>query len=268
VFDAVWNEVRRDYFDPGLKGVDWRQARAELRPRALAATSERELYTVINDLLDRLDDDHASAHAPAVVRRQDSLRQRRAVIGIRMSEGDDGRYRIESVPPGSAAEAAGLMRGDILTRIQDRPVSNAGSVQATVGIAAPGTALDARYLRDGREGRTRLVVGESDIPAVLRGHDALMALGATLSLGKGTDGLTVMAVVRPPKLPPRTRTFLRDMGRSFSVGVPPRSLWPGSPGRCLGPASAGLPGLEQMFVRVLDLFEQVLYRRTHVRSNV
>ena len=121
VFDAVWNEVRRDYFDPGLKGVDWRQARAELRPRALAATSERELYTVINDLLDRLDDDHASAHAPAVVRRQDSLRQRRAVIGIRMSEGDDGRYRIESVRPGSAAEAAGIPTGWTLESVNGQP---------------------------------------------------------------------------------------------------------------------------------------------------
>ncbi len=111
VFDAVWNEVRRDYYDPALKGVDWRQARAELRPLALAATSERELYAVINDLLDRLDDDHASAAGPAVVRRNDSLRHRRAVIGIRMSEGDDGRYRIESVRPGSAAEAAGIVAG-------------------------------------------------------------------------------------------------------------------------------------------------------------
>jgi len=117
VFDAVWNEVRRDYYDPALKGVDWRQARAELRPRALAATSERELYAVVNDLLERLDDDHASAAGPAAVRRNDSLRHRRAVIGIRMSEGDDGRYRIESVRPGSAAEAAGISTGWALESI-------------------------------------------------------------------------------------------------------------------------------------------------------
>jgi len=101
---------------------------------------------------------------------------------------------VEDVAPGSPAEAAGLQRNDILTRIQDRPVSNAGSVQATVGIAAPGTALEARYLRDGREGRTRLVVGEAEIPAVLRGPDALMVLGATLSPGKGSAGVTVMVV--------------------------------------------------------------------------
>ena len=101
---------------------------------------------------------------------------------------------VEDVAPGSAAEAAGLRRGDILTRIQDRPVSNAGSVQATVGIAAPGTTLETRYLREGREGRTRVIVGESEIPAVLRGPDALMILGATLSPGKGTEGLTVMSV--------------------------------------------------------------------------
>ena len=37
---------------------------------------------------------------------------------------------VENVAPGSSAEAAGLRRGDVVTRIQNRPVSNAGTVAA------------------------------------------------------------------------------------------------------------------------------------------
>src|SRR5690606_12687685 len=60
---------------------------------------------------------------------------------------------IENVAPGSSAGAAGLRRGDVVTRIQNRPVSNAGTVAATIGIAEPGSRLEVVYLRDGREGR-------------------------------------------------------------------------------------------------------------------
>lgn len=48
---------------------------------------------------------------------------------------------IEDVAPGSSAEAAGLIRGDVVTRIQNRPVSNAGTVAATIGIAERGPGL-------------------------------------------------------------------------------------------------------------------------------
>ena len=57
---------------------------------------------------------------------------------------------VENVAPGSSAEAAGLQRGDVVTRIQNRPVSNAGTVAATIGIAQPGTEVQVVYLRDGR----------------------------------------------------------------------------------------------------------------------
>ncbi|WP_050796806.1 S1C family serine protease, partial [Brevundimonas diminuta] len=65
---------------------------------------------------------------------------------------------VYDVEPGSAGEKAGLKPGDVLTRIQDRPVANAGSVQATVGIARAGTQMPVVYLRDGREASTRLTV--------------------------------------------------------------------------------------------------------------
>jgi len=99
---------------------------------------------------------------------------------------------VENVAPGSSAEAAGLQRGDVVTRIQNRPVSNAGTVAATIGIAQPGTEVQVVYLRDGREGRATLTVEAPGDRSVVIGSDVVVARG--LSARVGADGLQVYAV--------------------------------------------------------------------------
>jgi hypothetical protein len=74
VFDTVWREVQRSYYDPNLHGVDWRAARETWRPVALAAPDDRQLYLAMNAMLDLLDDDHAAASPAASVRRRASQR--------------------------------------------------------------------------------------------------------------------------------------------------------------------------------------------------
>ena len=99
---------------------------------------------------------------------------------------------VENVAPGSSAEAAGLQRGDVVTRIQNRPVSNAGTVAATIGIAQPGTEVQVVYLRDGREGRATLTVEAPGDRPMIMGSEVVMARG--LSARTGADGLLVFAV--------------------------------------------------------------------------
>ena len=113
VFDQVWGEVRSQYYDPRLHGVDWNAARSTYRPRALAAVNDRDLYGVLDEMLGLLDDDHAGAAPPAVARRQDRLRERRAAVGItlRPDPAHPGDYTIETVRRGSPAEAAGVAEG-------------------------------------------------------------------------------------------------------------------------------------------------------------
>ena len=117
VFDRVWNEVRTEYYDPTLNGVDWRAARAAWRPRALAARDDRELYRALDEMLDLLDDQHAGASPPAVVRRRETLRTRRPVIGVTLARQDGGDYRVEQVRPGSPAEEAGISLGWMLRAV-------------------------------------------------------------------------------------------------------------------------------------------------------
>lgn len=113
VFDRVWGEVRTQYYDPDLHGVDWDAARRTYRPQALQAVDDRSLYLVIDQMLNLLDDDHAGASSPTVAHRQDTLRQRRAAIGLslRPDPAHLGDYRIEAVRRGSPAEAAGVQEG-------------------------------------------------------------------------------------------------------------------------------------------------------------
>lgn len=99
---------------------------------------------------------------------------------------------IEDVAPGSSAEAAGLRRGDVVTRIQNRPVANAGTVAAAIGIAERGTRLEVVYLRDGREGRALLTVETPTERSVIVGADAVMARGASMRVA--SDGVQVFAV--------------------------------------------------------------------------
>ncbi len=122
VFDRVWSEVRRGYYDPTLHGVDWTTARATFRPQALAASDERGLYRVINAMLDLLDDGHAAASPPAAVRRQEAQFARRAVMGLTLMRGETpDDWTVERVRPGSPAEAAGVQMGWALNSVDGKP---------------------------------------------------------------------------------------------------------------------------------------------------
>ncbi len=116
VFDRVWNEVRRNYYDPKLHGVDWAAARAEYRPQALAAADDTALYRVLDQMMGLLDDRHARALSPAAVRRQDGQRRRRPILGLTLDPDRGDGYRIDRVRAGSPAEAAGVQVGWRLER--------------------------------------------------------------------------------------------------------------------------------------------------------
>ncbi len=113
VFDRVWHEVRGQYYDPGLHGVDWAAARRAYRPRAMVAADDRALYRVLGEMLALLDDEHASVSAPAVARRSDTARQARPTIGVTLRRDPDapGVYVVERVRDASPAEAAGITAG-------------------------------------------------------------------------------------------------------------------------------------------------------------
>lgn len=79
-----------------------------------------------------------------------------ARLGIRVSdagtaaEGATGAL-VSQVSDGSTAAAGGLQEGDVITRIEDRVITDADSLVATIRSYRPGDSVEVTWQRDGEE---------------------------------------------------------------------------------------------------------------------
>jgi len=61
VFDAVWDDINRHYYDRTFHGQNWEAVRREFRPKAAAAVSDAELYLlVMTPMTAKLNDSHTT----------------------------------------------------------------------------------------------------------------------------------------------------------------------------------------------------------------
>ena len=69
---------------------------------------------------------------------------------------------VAAVNPGSAAEKAGLKPGDIITRLDDKPLqgTDGRDFQASLGGAAPGQHLKLQVLRGGKPVQIEIVAAQ------------------------------------------------------------------------------------------------------------
>jgi carboxyl-terminal processing protease len=148
-FELVWRTVKENHYDPKFGGVDWDAVRAEFAPRAAGARTDRELHTLLQQMLNRLGRSHFNIIPPEAIpstlgeeeseegggegetpgadepRRKGSLRAAEQLtygigIDLRVVE---GRALVTRVGPGSAAARAGLRTGHVLRSIDGRPLS-------------------------------------------------------------------------------------------------------------------------------------------------
>jgi len=73
---------------------------------------------------------------------------------------------ITQVTSGSPADKAGLKAGDVITRINDRPVQDASDVRNRVGLLRIGEHVAMQILRDGKERKLNAVVEESEMVSI------------------------------------------------------------------------------------------------------
>ena len=73
-----------------------------------------------------------------------------ARLGIRITD-DEAGARIDDVTAGSTAEDAGIEPGDVITSIDDRRITGADSLVATIRSYRPGDEVTVTWLRDGEE---------------------------------------------------------------------------------------------------------------------
>ena len=83
----------------------------------------------------------------------------RPFLGITTDEADGGA-KINAVTSNSAAEKAGLKKGDIITKINDENVENHGDVTKVIGKLKPEDKVSITYKRDGKENKATAVLGK------------------------------------------------------------------------------------------------------------
>lgn len=133
VFDKVWDEVHRKYYDPTFNGLDWDDLARSYGPRATAAADTRALYLTLNEMLGKLHDSHTAAIEPRAANEERA--GERAIVGISLRRVND-QWLVTAVNPGGAAERAGVRPGWIAVRRDgvelgesySRPIQKPGQV--------------------------------------------------------------------------------------------------------------------------------------------
>ena len=78
---------------------------------------------------------------------------------------------VSSVEASSAAERAGVRRGDVITSFNGKPVHDTNSLRNRVAESTPGTAATLVVIRDGRQMSLAVKLDEADLPRAARGAD-------------------------------------------------------------------------------------------------
>ena len=139
---------------------------------------------------------------------------------------ETGGVVISAVTPGSAAERAGLKRGDVIKTFNGQAVHDTNALRNRVADADPGTTAEILIVRDGREQRISAKLDEAGAGRVARrgerdGGDSAEADSKT-ALGVSVTPLT-------PELADRARApkntqglFVEDVdpdGRAADAGI-------------------------------------------------
>src|SRR5215207_7547253 len=83
----------------------------------------------------------------------------RAMLGV-VTEGDEKGAEIQSITKESAAEKAGLKKGDIITHIGGKKIESTDDVTTSVRAQKPGDKITVTYLREGKEQKATAELGK------------------------------------------------------------------------------------------------------------
>lgn len=82
-----------------------------------------------------------------------------AFLGVSTDDADDGA-RIIQVTKESAAEKAGLKKGDVITKVGDKKIDGADELTDVIGDLKPKAETKVFYKRDGKENSVTVTLGE------------------------------------------------------------------------------------------------------------
>ena len=122
---------------------------------------------------------------------------KRGFIGVTFNELNSSRAKelgvtqinglyVNEVLDGGGAQAAGLKKGDIITKVEGNKIISSSDLQERVGRLRPGDKLNLTYVRDGNERTTSVVLkGESSVKVAsnnnVEANEILSSLGGNFA---------------------------------------------------------------------------------------
>ncbi|MEU5565907.1 S1C family serine protease [Micromonospora musae] len=82
-------------------------------------------------------------------------------LGVSVNMAEGGGALVAAVTPGSAAEKAGLQRGDVITRFGDTPINDSDDLVGAVQAGKVGDRVDVQYKRNGSEASATVTLAET-----------------------------------------------------------------------------------------------------------
>ncbi|MCL7456615.1 trypsin-like peptidase domain-containing protein [Micromonospora echinofusca] len=82
-------------------------------------------------------------------------------LGVSVTAAEGGGALVAAVTPGSAAEKAGLQRGDVITRFGDKVVNDSDDLVGAVQAGKVGDRVEVTYKRNGTEARATVTLAET-----------------------------------------------------------------------------------------------------------
>ena len=85
--------------------------------------------------------------------------ENRAMLGVNTDDHEKGA-EIESITEGSAADKAGLKKGDVITKVGDKKIEDANDLTEAIKSHKPSDKVAVTYLRGGKEQKTTAELGK------------------------------------------------------------------------------------------------------------
>ncbi|MGN9891132.1 trypsin-like peptidase domain-containing protein [Micromonospora sp. L31] len=82
-------------------------------------------------------------------------------LGVSVNAAEDGGALVAAVVPGSAAEKAGIQRGDVITRFGDKVVNDSNDLVGAVQAGKVGDRVEVTYKRNGAEAKATVTLAET-----------------------------------------------------------------------------------------------------------
>jgi len=128
IFTLMWRELRDNFFDEKMNGVDWNAVHEEYAPLAQGAQTSDELMRLMNQMVGELNASHSGARGPA------SGSPYTGRLGVRWDGPEyerTGRLRVaEILPLGPAALSGKISVGDLVVSVNGTPVGAHTNIDA------------------------------------------------------------------------------------------------------------------------------------------